>query len=188
MTPECCHTSDPRTLSPGPDLKKSLREFSQTTPLDIELDARYQVEADTTASVRPDPIHQRGEYPHRDVLSLEQLRHYPVVSLQYIDVEFTASLVQYLPEGGFVLVDQRQLHQLEAELNAQAELQVRQIDIDSSHPLMKAYYSLADYHIQGLEVNGRLAAITQPRGQLLVNTLIYALMQPGSLAERFVER
>ena len=172
-------------------LERSLQELSQNTSLHIELDAHYQVEVDSTASVIPDPIHRWGEFSHRAVLTLEQTSQYPFLSLQYIDVESTQSLALYVLAGGFSLMDQKQLDRLEAELNTHAELQVRRIEVDSGHPLMKAYYPLAGYHIQGLEVNGRLAAIA-PLGSgqspFLINAVVYALMQPSNLAERLVEK
>ncbi len=128
-------------------LSQSLGITWEPIPVIGVVDSRFVLNcgpADQSAQkVKPDAIHRFGIVPSsgpvtvgivpssgpvtdcdlswRDVLSYEEMRNYLVLLLEFIDVESTQSLARYLIEGGFAVVNGRQLSLLQEELARQLE-------------------------------------------------------------------
>jgi len=200
------------SADPFPNIRE---QVWQPLPLLAGFDDHYSFNAQAAQQSRrvpPDAIHTYS-HPFRDVLGDAELPRYPVLLLEWIDVESATKLARYLLAGGFVLINRAQLDLLESALTEQAgKGLVRRIDIWSRHPLMDAYYTIAEYYpaprqandppLQGLELDGRLVAVTQyiegspwvflsatsHKPELFVNSVVYGLIQPSKLGGRYLSR
>ncbi len=149
-------------------------------------------------------------YPQRHILHYSEMKEYSVLLLEYINVESTESLVRYLMEGGFAVVNSGQIQVLRREIQRKVGDRLQAIKIGLEHPLFHTYYDITEYTspkgfpkcplvkpVYGLEFDGRLIAVTgvpftsgKPCiiNELYVNILVYGLIQPSKMGGRYVVR
>ncbi|MBT4496502.1 MAG: hypothetical protein HOC74_02200 [Gemmatimonadetes bacterium] len=155
----------------------------------------------------PDPIHRYYCHPQKHILHHTEMTEYPVILLDYIDVESSDTMAQYLIEGGFVVADPGRLGLLEQKIRKQVGERLERIRIELGHPLFHSFYDIDHYFpggpcpgtgpLPGLELDGRLIAVASPRftrdkpcpaNRLYVNVIAYALVQPSPMGGRYLAR
>lgn len=157
----------------------------------------------------PDPIHRFPTFYGRQKLTYQEVKKYPFLATDYIDVESTDVMIRYLMEGGFALLNGGQYYHLKRELERTVEKRLETVRIGLGHPVFHAYYDVTEYRdpngtcpsvgpLWTLRLDGRLIAITGvPRfnlaapclsNQLYVNALVYGLVQPSRMGGRYIAR
>lgn len=158
-----------------------------------------------------DPIHTFPDRPTRHILTYGEMKEYPVLFLQVIDVESTEATARYLIEGGFVMASGHQLPLLQQALQVRVGARLKPVVVELGHPLFHSFYDITAYvdltppptncpaigPLPGLELDGRLIAVIEPRfnrnypcraNKLFVNVLAYALIQPSPMGGRYLSR
>ena len=157
----------------------------------------------------PDPIHRFPTFYRRQKLTYQEVKKYPFLAMDYIDVESTDVMIRYLMEGGFALLNGGQYYHLKRELERTADKRLETVRVGLGHPVFHAYYDVTEYRdpngtcpsvgpLRALRLDGRLIAITGvPRfnldapclsNQLYVNALVYGLVQPSRMGGRYIAR
>ena len=157
----------------------------------------------------PDPIHRFPTFYSRQKLVYQEVKNYPFLATDYIDVESTDVMVRYLMEGGFALLNGGQYFHLKRELERTVDKRLETVRIELGHPFFHAYYDITEYRranrtcpgvgpLRALRFDGRLIAITGvpefnlaascPSNQVYVNALVYGLVQPSKMGGRYIAR
>jgi hypothetical protein len=129
---------------------KSLIERGLTLPGRVPVEFTFADHRLGGAIERPpeppgDPIHRFTLHPRRQVLHSTQMAEYPVLYLPYIDVESTEAMVQYLIDGGFGVVDRRQLDLLEEAMSREEPERLQSVSVGLEHPLFQSYFDISQY-------------------------------------------
>lgn len=132
------------------DLLKGMKR-GQATARDVPLE--YEVHA----------------VPCGHALRAAELTGYRVVLTDFVGVDSTAALARHLAAGGFALISEGQLRQVEAALQRDGRRRAARVQITADHPLLHAFHDIDPYtfaHMEGvprpvagLEIDGRLAAV-----------------------------
>lgn len=177
----------------------------QGIPVRAVLNDAYSFNAqprDDRVEVRPDALHTYGWQPYRDVLDPALLQRHPVILLRWIDAESTPVLVDYLIAGGFAVLSARgaeqRLQALEVLLASRVGSErVAVVPILSDHPLMSSWFDIDIYYaapggdseapVLGLQLDDRIVAVAVLAGrrQVVVNALVFGMVQPSALGGRY---